>query len=404
MSKLHIEYLPLSELRPYANNPRFNENAVSAVAASIHRFGFNSPIVIDRKNEIVCGHTRYLAAQSLGLTEAPCVRLEDLTDEQVRAFRLADNKVAERATWDKELLAEELGCIQMDMTVFGFEPETVHEDNFSEPPPRHPLTRHGDLWLLGRHRLLCGDATNPADIASLMDGRLADQLLTDPPYNVAYEGGTAKHLTIMGDSMPDARFRAFLTDAFRAADAAMKPGATLYIWHSDSEGYNFRFACREAGWTVHRCLVWVKNAPVLGRQDYHWKHEPCLMGWKNGAEPLWIWGETPRTTLLRFNKPARNAEHPTMKPVLLFDQLIRTNTREGDVVLDPFAGSGTTIAACEQNGRTGYVMELDPSYADVIVSRYVKLTGGDSDVFLMRGGQRLKRSEVRKERENGTGE
>ncbi len=397
MNKLKIDYLPLSALHPYENNPRFNEQAVPAVAASIHRFGFNSPIVIDRENTIVCGHTRYLAAQSLGLKEAPCVRLDDLTDKQVKQFRLADNKVAERASWDEELLADELGCIRMDMTVFGFEPKLVREDNFNEPKPRHPITQRGDLWLLGRHRLYCGDATNERDVAALMDGRLADMLLTDPPYNVAYEGKTSDRLTIANDAMPDERFRAFLTDSFRAADAVMKPGAVFEIWHADSEGYNFRVACEAAGWTVRCCLIWDKNAMVLGRQDYHWKHEPCLMGWKDGAEPLWVSDGTPLTTILRYKKPVRNGEHPTMKPVLLFDRLIQTNTREDDIVLDTFAGSGTTIIAAEQNGRTGYVMELDPAYADVIVKRYVRLTGSDEDVFLIRGGKRRRKSDVKEE-------
>lgn len=401
MSRLQIEYLRLSALVPYAHNPHFNENAVSAVAASIQTFGFNSPIVVDRENVIVCGHTRYLAAQSLGMAEAPCVRLEDLTDEQVRAFRLADNKVAERAAWDRELLAEELGNIQMDMTVFGFEAKTVHEDNFSQPKPKQPVTRRGDVWLLGRHRLMCGDATRPEDVAALMDGRLADLLLTDPPYNVAYEGHTRKRLTIINDAMPSDRFRLFLAGAFQAVDSVMKPGAAFYIWHADGEGYNFRAACRDAGWAVHRCLIWVKNYPVIGRQDYHWQHEPCLMGWKAGAAPLWVSDGTPLTTLLRFKKPNASREHPTMKPVLLFDRLIQTNTREDDVVLDTFGGSGTTIAACEQNGRTGYVMELDPGYADVIVRRYVQLAGNSRDVFLLRDGRRFGYEETREAAQNG---
>ena len=207
-----------------------------------------------------------------------------------------------------------------------------------------------------------------------------------------YEGGTGKK--IMNDAMPDERFRAFLTDAFVAADAVMKPGAVFYIWHADSEGFNFREACRAAGWTVRQCLAWVKNAPVLGRQDYQWKHEPCLFGWKNGAQPLWVSDGSVPTTLLHFIKPARSADHPTMKPVLLFDKLIQTNTRMGDVVLDTFGGSGTTLIAAEQNGRIGYAMELDPGYADVIVRRYTELVGTDAEVFLLRGGQRIRRREL----------
>lgn len=390
--RINIEYRRLNSLHPYENNPRDNEAAVSGVAASIRRFGFRSPILIDRDGVIVCGHTRYLAAQSLGLTEVPCVQLSDLTEEQVKAFRLADNKVAEKATWDEDLLFEELSAIEMDMTVFGFETPTVKEDNFSEPPPKKPVSQRGDVWLLGRHRLMVGDSTDARDVRTLMDGALADALVTDPPYNVDYEGGTGKK--IMNDAMPDERFRAFLTDAFVAADAVMKPGAVFYIWHADSEGFNFREACRAAGWTVRQCLAWVKNAPVLGRQDYQWKHEPCLFGWKNGAQPLWVSDGSVPTTLLHFKKPARSADPPTMKPVLLFDKLIQTNTRMGDIVLDTFGGSGTTLIAVEQNGRIGYTMELDPGYADVIVRRYTELVGTDAEVFLLRGGQRIRRREL----------
>lgn len=390
--RINIEYRRLNSLHPYENNPRDNEAAVSGVAASIRRFGFRSPILIDRDGVIVCGHTRYLAAQSLGLTEVPCVQLSDLTEEQVKAFRLADNKVAEKATWDEDLLFEELSAIEMDMTVFGFESPTVKEDNFSESPPKKPVSQRGDVWLLGRHRLMVGDSTDARDVRTLMDGALADALVTDPPYNVDYEGGTGKK--IMNDAMPDERFRAFLTDAFVAADAVMKPGAVFYIWHADSEGFNFREACRAAGWTVRQCLAWVKNAPVLGRQDYQWKHEPCLFGWKNGAQRLWVSDGSSPTTLLHFKKPARSADHPTMKPVLLFDKLIQTNTRMGDIVLDTFGGSGTTLIAAEQNGRIGYTMELDPGYADVIVRRYTELVGTDAEVFLLRGGQRIRRREL----------
>lgn len=394
MNKLQIEYRKLRDLKPYENNPRDNEAAVSAVAASLKHFGFRSPVVIDKNDCIVCGHTRYLAARTLGMTEVPCVKLEHLTDDQVRAFRLADNKVAERSRWDDDLLFEELSAIEMDMTVFGFETQEVKEDNFSEPPPKNPISQRGDVWLLGRHRLMCGDATDARDVQTLMDGNLADMLLTDPPYNVDYVGKTSEKLKIVNDVMPDERFRAFLIDAFRCADDALKPGAVCYIWHADSEGFNFRTACDAVGWSVERCLIWVKNVPVLGRQDYLWKHEPCLLCIKPGAEPLWVSDGTPLSTILRYAKPARSTDHPTMKPILLFDRLIQTNTRQEDIVLDVFGGSGTCIAACEQNGRTGYSMELDPHYADVIVSRYIRLVGNDHDVFLLRNGQKLKKGDL----------
>ena len=246
---------------------------------------------------------------------------------------------------------------------------------------------HGDIWLLGKHRLMCGDSTNEEDASKLMDGVQADLLLTDPPYNVAYEGSTKDRLTIQNDDMDDSDFRAFLCDAFRTADANMKPGASFYIWHADTEGYNFRGACRDIGWQVRQCLIWVKNTFVLGRQDYHWQHEPCLYGWKDGAAHQWE-GDRKQATTMNFDKPARNGEHPTMKPVDLFAYQISNNTKAGNAVLDLFGGSGTTIIACEQLGRRGYLMELDPRYVDVIVKRYIGVTG-KTDVTLLRDGKEI---------------
>lgn len=245
----------------------------------------------------------------------------------------------------------------------------------------------GDVWLLGKHRLMCGDSTSAEDTEKLMDGAKADLLLTDPPYNVAYEGGTEERLTIQNDDMNDADFRQFLVDAFTAADSCMKPGAAFYIWHADTEGYNFRGACRDIGWQVRQCLIWAKNTFVLGRQDYHWQHEPCLYGWKDGAAHLWA-GDRTQSTILNFDKPARNGEHPTMKPVDLFAYQVQNNTNTGNAVLDLFGGSGTTMIACEQLGRCGYLMELDPRYVDVIVKRYIGITG-KTDVTLLRDGEEI---------------
>ena len=245
----------------------------------------------------------------------------------------------------------------------------------------------GDIWLLGNHRLMCGDSTSAEDAEKLMDGAKADLLLTDPPYNVAYEGGTEERLTIQNDDMDDSDFREFLVDAFTAADGCMKPGAAFYIWHADTEGYNFRGACRDVGWQVRQCLIWAKNTFVLGRQDYHWQHEPCLYGWKDGAAHLWT-GDRAQSTIMNFDKPARNGEHPTMKPVELFAYQVQNNTKAGNAVLDLFGGSGTTIIACEQLGRRGYLMELDPRYVDVIVKRYIGVTG-KTDVVLLRGGEQI---------------
>lgn len=380
MQDIKIIYKNIDELVPYENNPRDNTAAIDAVAASIKEFGFKNPIIIDGDNVIVAGHTRLKAAQKLKIQNVPCVVADDLTQEQVNAFRLADNKTAELAEWDLELLNSELELIDgIDMTEFGFEldiadDQEVVEDEFDEELPEEPQTKLGDIYQLGRHRLMCGDSTDVNSVKTLMGGYKADLLLTDPPYNVAYEGKTKDALTIKNDSMSNDKFREFLRSAFTAADENMKQGAVFYIWHADLEGYNFRGACFDVGWTVRQCLIWNKNSMVLGRQDYQWKHEPCLYGWKEGAGHLWA-ADRKQTTVLNFDRPQRNGEHPTMKPVALFDYQILNNTKGGDIVLDLFGGSGTTIMACEQNGRNAYVMEFDPRYVDVIIKRWEEFTG-----------------------------
>lgn len=308
----------------------------------------------------------------------PCIVASDLTPEQVKAYRLADNKTNEFATWDFELLQQELDALlDFDMSDFGFdelEAEIEAEEIVEDEVPEHIETRCklGDIWQLGNHRLMCGDSTSVDDVKRLMNGQMANLLVTDPPYNVDYEGGTG--LKIQNDNMEDVQFKQFLTDAFSAADSVMAAGAAFYIWHADSEGYNFRGACHNVGWQVRQCLIWNKNSLVLGRQDYQWKHEPCLYGWKGGASHLWA-GDRKQTTVIDFDKPSRNAEHPTMKPVGLFDYQIKNNTNKNDIVLDLFAGSGTTVIACEQNGRVANVMELDPHYCDVVIQRWEDFTG-----------------------------
>lgn len=384
MKQERMFYKKTDELIPYINNPRNNDQAVDAVASSIKNFGFKVPIVIDSKNEIINGHTRLKAAKKLGIEEVPVIVADDLTEDQIKAFRIADNKVAELADWDEELLLAELDMIEMDMGQFNIDmseldlddsSEEVVEDEFDDTPPEEPQAKYGDIYQLGRHRLMCGDSTSVEDVEKLVGGGvIVDMLLTDPPYNVAYEGKTEDALTIQNDSMDDESFRQFLTNAFFAADSVMKKGAVFYIWHADSEGYNFRGACRDVGWTVRECLIWNKNQMVLGRQDYHWKHEPCLYGWKDGASHLWA-SDRKQTTVLDFDKPQRNGVHPTMKPIALFDYQIKNNTKGNDIVLDLFGGSGTTIMACEQNGRRGYSMELDPRYVDVIIKRWEDFTG-----------------------------
>lgn len=382
---MNVQQVKIEKVKPYDKNPRKNKAAVDYVANSIKEFGFQQPIVVDKDMVVIAGHTRLKAAKKLKLKEVPVVIADNLTEEQVKAYRLADNKTAEKAEWDFDLLTDELLSLQelnFDMEQFGFDfdfgedEEAVEDDNWEADVPEEPISKRGDIWVLGRHRLMCGDSTDAADVALLMDGNKADMLLTDPPYNVDYTGKASELETrkIENDKMEDSAFQDFLTSAFSNAAENMKAGGVFYIWHADSEGLNFRVACKKAGFQVRQCLIWNKNAMVMGRQDYQWKHEPCLYGWKDGASHLWA-SDRKQTTVLEFEKPQKNNLHPTMKPIKLFDYQIKDNTKGDDIVLDLFGGSGTTIMAAEQNGRRGFVMEYDPKFVDVIVDRWEQFTG-----------------------------
>jgi len=382
----------VSALVPYARNSRTHSpEQVDQIAASIKEWGFTTPILVDTDGQIIAGHGRLLAAQKLGLDEVPTMTAEGWTDAQKKAYVIADNKLALNAGWDNAMLAvemKELGDLGFDLDLTGFGKDEIgalfpnettgltDEDAVPEVPAV-PVTVEGDVWLLGRHRLACGDSTSIDAVERLCDGQLVDMWLTDPPYNVAYEGGTKEKLTIKNDSMGNDAFRQFLRDAYSAADAVMKKGAVFYIWHADSEGYNFRGAASDIGWAIRQCLIWKKSSLVMGRQDYHWQHEPCLYGWKEGASHLWA-SDRKQTTILEFSKPSRNGEHPTMKPVELFEYQMLNNTKGSDLVLDSFAGSGTTAIACEKHGRYARLMELDPKYCDVIVKRWQDFTGQEA--------------------------
>ena len=404
---MEIKMVSVADIIPYENNPRKNADAVKYVKNSIEQFGFKIPMVLDANNVIVCGHTRFLAAKKLGMKEVPCTYADDLTEEQIKAFRLADNKTAEFAEWDIEKLAIELGDLpDINMTDFGFlddisdiqEADEITEDTPPEvDEDREPITHPGDLWIVGQHRLICGDSTKVEDVQRLMDGQKADLLLTDPPYNVDYTGSTKDAMKIMNDNMDDASFRQFLRDAFTRADENMRAGAVFYIWHGDQEGYNFRGACKDVGWKVRECLIWNKNSLVMSRQDYHWKHEPCLYGWKDGASHLWA-SDRKQTTVLDFDKPLASKLHPTMKPVSLFAYQIGNNTHEGDAILDLFGGSGTTLIASEQLNRRAYISELDPKYCDVIVKRYINFKESEDGVFVLREGTKIPYSEIKKDK------
>jgi DNA modification methylase len=397
---------PTEKLTPYARNSRTHSDAqVAQIAASIAEFGFTNPILAGGDGVIVAGHGRLAAAQKLGIAMVPVVVLDHLTPTQRRALVIADNRLALDAGWDEEMLARELAALQeddgFDLSLLGFSDQELaellagiegtsegltEEDQVPEVT-ENPISQAGDVWLLDKHRLMCGDSTSIDAVKKLMAGGQADMLLCDPPYNVCYggaggnaanknkvDGGKRNTQSILNDDMSDVDFRQFLVAAFTTATTVMKPGAVFYIWHSDTEGYNFRGACRDAGLTVRQCLIWKKSSLVMGRQDYHWKHEPCLYGWKDGAGHLWA-TDRKQTTILEFDKPSANGVHPTMKPVALFEYQMLNNTKGADVVLDLFGGSGTTAIAAEKHGRHARLMELDAKYCDVIVLRWQEFTG-----------------------------
>lgn len=407
--------IKLADLIPYANNPRDNEDAIADVAESIKQCGDLDPIEVDENNVILSGHTRLKALKRRGETETDVIRYTGLTEEQKKKYRLLANKTGEKAKWNEDLLALELDGLDFEGFDFGFpEEETqeaevdVLEDEAPEPEEdEETLCQPGDVWKLGRHRLICGDSTDQRTIWKLMQGETADLYLTDPPYNVDYVGKTKDALKIQNDAMSAEMFRSFLEQAFAAADGVLKPGGAFYIWHADSEGLNFRQAAENTGWRIRQCLIWNKNVFVMGRQDYQWKHEPCLYGWKEGAAHYFIDDRTlctvipdaqelqPRkmkkeelvavlenilaqqtpTSVIDENRPSRSEEHPTMKPVKLMARLIRNSNRPDEIVLDSFAGSGSTMIAAEQLSRSAYMVELDPHYCDVIIKRWERFSG-----------------------------
>lgn len=383
-AKHRTVYRGLSELKKLHNNPRTITKAdLEKLKESIQKnpdyFEARPIILSNRTGElmIIAGNQRYEAAKALGLSEVPTVLLEGLTKEREEEIIIRDN--VSNGEWDMDLLSalwdpEKLlnWGAKIDWQKLDAKKE-IKEDSVPEPP-EEPKTKPGDIFQLGGHKLMCGDSTDPETMERLMDGEKADLYLTDPPYNVAYTGKTKDALTIQNDKMDNSVFRQFLNDAFFSAVSVMKKGAAFYVWHADSEGYNFRGACEESGLEVKECLVWNKNTMVLGRQDYQWKHEPCLYGWKKGAPHKW-YSDRKQTTVLEFDKPSASRDHPTMKPVALFAYQIQNSTKPGDIVLDSFGGSGTTIMACEQLGRKGYVVELDPKYCDVIIKRWEQFTG-----------------------------
>lgn len=386
---LEIKQTPIDEIKPYTNNPRkLSDKAISKVAASIKEFGFRQPIVVDKDGVIVVGHTRYQAARKLELKEVPVTKISNLTQEQINAYRIADNKTNEYADWDDDLLSLELKELEhadFDLGLTGLEKSEIDELLFEEKQgltdddeipetPEEPITKLGDIWLLGKHKLICGDSTRQETYSALFGDSKADLYLTDPPYNVNYEGKTKDKLKIQNDKQTDDEFIDFLSQAFRSADEFLKMGGSFYIWHSDSEGLNFRLACIEAKWKLRQTLIWQKNSMVMGRQDYQWQHEPCLYGWKEGSSHNW-YSDRKQTTIIKHDRPTSSKLHPTMKPVSLMEYLINNSSKQEDIILDSFLGSGSTLIACEKLHRICYGVELDPKYCDVIIKRWEQWTG-----------------------------
>lgn len=428
--KAQVVYRKLSELHELPGNPRTIkkdqfEKLKQSLTDNADYFEARPIILSDRTGElvIIAGNQRYKAAKAIGMAEVPTILLSGLSEEREREIIIRDN--VENGDWDMDALANEWNA--QDLLDWGVElPELENTTEIVEDTPpepeleEEPMTKLGQIWQLGEHRLMVGDSTKADQVAALMDGEEANLLVTDPPYNVNY-GSRGKlyqekatqglnyqadkdDRTILNDNMDDQSFREFLTDAFAAADSVMAPGAAFYIWHSDTEGFNFRTAVRNVEWTLRQCLVWVKDTLVLGRQDYQWIHEPCLYGWKGGAGHYFVdirtettvfddekpldelsnkelkelvrnYRQAMPTSIIREDKPKRSEEHPTMKPVKLIARLVANSSRERERVLDIFGGSGTTMIACEQLGRSCYMMELDPHYADVIINRWQNFTG-----------------------------
>ena len=394
-----IQMIQITEIKPYENNPRKNDDAVDEVANSIKAFGFKNPIIVDKDMVIIAGHTRLKAAQKLGLTMVPVIVASDLNEDQANALRLADNKTAEIAKWDKKKLEEELKQINweilgIDMTDVGFDDifasefQEVVDDDFDEGQylSAEPYSHQGDIYLLDDNRVMCGDSTNPEQVKLLMNGKLADMVFTDPPYNVNYEGSDGQ--SIQNDDMDDTEFKEFLTLVFKNLIDSIKEGAPTYVCHADSEGLNFRSAFKEAGFKLAQCLIWVKNSFTMGRQDYQWQHEPILYGWKPGAGHYFV-DDRSLSTIWEYDKPKKNDLHPTMKPLELVGRAINNSSLVGQLVLDLFGGSGSTLIASYKAKRNCYSMELDEKYVDVIVKRYIKNKGSYENCYLIRNGEQI---------------
>lgn len=407
-----MQLVPLEKLVPYVNNARTHSaEQITKLRSSLREFGFINPVIIDRDYGIIAGHGRVLAAKEENITEVPCVFVDYLTEAQKKAYILADNRFAQDAGWDEELLRLEIESLQgadFDVSLTGFDEKEIadlfageddknaKDDDFDllAALEKASFVEHGDIWTVGRHRLMCGDATNAEEVSALMDGKKANLIVTDPPYGVSFKSSDG--LTIQNDNMKDEEFYTFLLSAFRCMAEHLESGGSAYVFHADTEGLNFRKAFLDAGFHLAGVCIWVKNSLVLGRSDYQWQHEPVLFGWKKGGKHSW-YSDRSQTTIWNYDKPKRNKNHPTSKPLDLLGYPICNSSQENAVVLDTFGGSGSTMMACEQLNRICCMMELDEKYASVILRRYVEDTGDAENVYVVRNGEQIPYSALVKE-------
>ena len=408
-----MQLVPIEKLVPYVNNARTHSpEQITKLRASLREFGFINPVIIDRDYGVIAGHGRILAAREEGINKVPCVFADHLTEAQKKAYIIADNRMAMDAGWDEELLRVEIEALEAEdfnPLLTGFDEDELsklfddgnetQEDNFDvESELEKPaITKPGDVWLLGRHRLVCGDSTKPDTFDTLMDGKKANLVITDPPYNVNYEGSAGK---IKNDNMENDAFYRFLLEAFKNTEAVMSSDASIYVFHADTEGLNFRRAFADAGFTLSGCCIWKKQSLVLGRSPYQWQHEPVLFGWKKSGKHKWYAGRK-ETTIWEYDKPKKNGDHPTMKPIPLLAYPIKNSSVTNSIVLDPFGGSGSTLIACEQTDRICYTIELDEKFCDVIVKRYIEQTGSADKVSVVRDGSERTFAEVSAEETAG---
>lgn len=401
-----MELVPIEKLVPYVNNARtHNASQIMRLRSSLREFGFINPVIIDRDYNIIAGHGRVMAAREEKIDKVPCVFVDYLTEAQKKAYILADNRMAMDAGWDEQLLKVEIESLQaenFDVSLTGFDEKEfsdlfdsekdAKDDNFDvdKELQKPTVTKAGDVWLLGAHKLICGDSTKEETYKMLMGEQKANLVVTDPPYNVNYQGSAGK---IKNDNLKNDQFYRFLLAAFTCMEKAMADDASIYVFHADTEGLNFRKAFSDAGFYLSGTCIWKKQSLVLGRSPYQWQHEPCLFGWKKNGRHQW-YSDRKQTTIWEFDKPKKNGDHPTMKPVPLIAYPIRNSSMTNCIVLDPFGGSGSTLIACEQTGRICRTIELDEKYCDVIVKRYIEQVKRAAGVYVIRENKKISYSEL----------